>query len=97
MLKLHKSSFKSLVKQNGIRLGSDVSQGHFEDVFNPHNSFAELPVEVKILLYEYYIHKIKHKEIEKQQKTIKALSDFLRKTAKISSEDELGQINQLID
>lgn len=35
-LKLHKSAFKSLVKQNGIRLGSDVSQENFNDVFNVH-------------------------------------------------------------
>ena len=31
----------------------------------------ELPPEAKVLLYEYYIYKIKHKEIEKQMKTIK--------------------------
>ena len=35
-LKLHKSAFKSLVKTNGIRLGSDVSQVTFNDVFNVH-------------------------------------------------------------
>jgi len=26
---------------------------------------VELPAEAKVLLYEYYIYKIKHKEIEK--------------------------------
>jgi len=26
---------------------------------------VELPPEAKVLLYEYYIYKIKHKEIEK--------------------------------
>ena len=35
-LKLHKSAFKGLVKQHGIRLGSDVTQDNFSDVFNVH-------------------------------------------------------------
>ena len=35
-LKIHKTAFKALVKQNGIRLGSDVSMAHFNDIFNAH-------------------------------------------------------------
>ena len=57
----------------------------------------ELAPEAKALLYEYYIYKIKHKELEKQTKTVKALADYLRKTVKITAEDTLEQLNPVID
>lgn len=64
-LKVHKTAFKSLVKQNGIRLGSDVTITHFNEIFNVHQTYATLDESIKVLLYEYYIYKIKHKEMEK--------------------------------
>ena len=52
---------------------------------------------MKVLLYEYYIYKIKHKELEKQNKVIQSLAEYLRKTVKISITDTLVQLNQIID
>ncbi len=62
LLKHHKSSFKNMVKQNSIRMGSDTQFTQFDTSLSAHAWFSEQPQNIKILLYEYYVYKIKHKE-----------------------------------
>lgn len=40
LLKNHKSQFKQLVKQNSIRMGSDVTLAQFKDVLEKYEWFA---------------------------------------------------------
>lgn len=67
-LKHHKSNFKQLVKQNCIRMGSDVTFAQFEANLATFEWYSGQPKEIKVLLYEYYVYKIRHKEIEKENK-----------------------------
>jgi len=41
LLKNHKSTFKQLVKQNSIRMGSDVTLAQFDGVLQGHEWFAQ--------------------------------------------------------
>ena len=50
-----------------------------------------------MLLYEYYVYKIRHKEIEKENKAVKALADYLRKQTKIIRETTLDQVAPIFD
>lgn len=51
-----------------------------------------------MLLFEYYIYKIKHKEMEKANKVAKALADFLKKTVvKLTRETKVEHVSPLID
>ena len=97
-LKHHKRNFKSLVKQNSIHLKSDVSFESFQQVLSAHDWFSQQPDNIKVLLFEYYVYKIRHKEIEKDNKIVKSLSDFLKKTVvKLTRETKVEQVGPLID
>jgi len=50
-----------------------------------------------VLLYEYYVYKIRHKEIEKENKAVKTLAEHLRKQTKITRETTLDQVASLIE
>lgn len=65
LLKHHKSSFKNIVKQNSIRMGSDTVYSQFNATLTPYPWFESQPENIKVLLYEYYVYKINHKEQEK--------------------------------
>ena len=79
-------------------MGSDISFDQFETVLEGHNWFVTQPEIVKVLLFEYYVFKIKEKELKKENKTVKALAEFIRKTVvKISKETKVEHINPLID
>ena len=98
MLKNHKSSFKQLVKKNSIRMGSDVSQAHFEGALESFEWFTSQPSNIKVLLFEYYIFKIRHKEQERELKLIKKIADFLRRQAavKLTKETVLQEVASIL-
>ena len=51
-----------------------------------------------MLLFEYYVYKIRHKELEKENKVVKALSEFLKKTVvKLTREAKVEHVSPLID
>lgn len=51
-----------------------------------------------MLLFEYYVYKIRHKELEKENKIVKSLADFLKKTVvKLTRETKVEQVSPLID
>ena len=98
LLKHHKSSFKQLVKHNCIRLGSDVAFENFKAALERHEWYLEQPDNIKVLLYEYYVYKIKHKEQERESKMVKAIAEFLRKSlAKLCKDTQLDHVNAMID
>lgn len=80
VLKSHKSNFKQLIKQNSIRMGSDVTFSQFEGVLQAHEWYTQQPQNIKVLLFEYYVFKIKHKEQERELKLAKSIADYLRKS-----------------
>ena len=51
-----------------------------------------------MLLFEYYVFKIKHKEQERELKLAKAIAEYLRKSmVKLTKDTQLEQIAPLID
>ena len=50
-----------------------------------------------MLLYEYYVYKIRNKEIEKENKAVKALAEYLRKQVKLTRETTLDQVLPCIE
>lgn len=49
-------------------MGSDITFAQFEANLATFGWYQEQSKEVKVLLYEYYVYKIRHKEIEKENK-----------------------------
>lgn len=97
ILNNHKSNFKQLVKQNSIRMGSDVTYDYFDTILGTYEWYNQQTKQVKVLLYEYYVYKIRHKEIEKENKAVKALADHLRKQTKIARDTSLDQVASILD
>ena len=79
-------------------MSSDVSFESFQQVLSTHDWYSQQPDNIKVLLFEYYVYKIRHKELEKENKIVKALSDFLKKTVvKLTRETKVEQVGPLID
>ena len=63
-----------------------------------HEWYSAQPGNIKVLLFEYYVYKIRHKETEKENKIIKALAEFLKKTlVKLTRDTKVDHVNPLID
>lgn len=46
-------------------MGSDTVYSQFNATLTPYPWFESQPENIKVLLYEYYVYKINHKEQEK--------------------------------
>ena len=79
-------------------MGSETVYSQFNATLTPYTWFEQQPENIKVLLYEYYVYKINHKELEKQAKLVKNMAEFLCKTGiKITSETKLEHVSPLID
>ena len=79
-------------------MNSSVSYDQFETVLETHDWYVEQPDNIKVLLFEYYVYKIKNKEVEKENRIVKSLADFIRKTMlKLSRDTKISHIDPLID
>jgi len=68
LLKQHKSTFKSLIKNNNIRFDKDVKFTEFDEFLTKYPQYTELDDQAKMLLHEYYLYKVAQKEQEKLRK-----------------------------
>eukprot|EP00347_Sterkiella_histriomuscorum_P007645 403348123 len=76
LLRIHKPSFKSLIKGRGIRFASNVEFQAFDEILRQYSEYEKLDKKVKVTLHEYYLYKVKQKESEKAKKLTKTLRNF---------------------
>ena len=58
---VHKVRFKKLLKTKSVKLGADISREDFNKNLEEHPEYLEFPEDIRTLLYEYYINKVKPK------------------------------------
>lgn len=60
--------------------------------------FADQPANIKVLLFEYYVFKIRHKEQDRELKLAKNIADFLRRQAgvKLMKDTVLDQVASIL-
>jgi len=81
ILEKYKPPFKSLIKSKGIKFPHDVEFAVFDTRLSQHAEYGSLGPRARVILHEYYLHKVRQKEQEKAKKSAKALKHlekFLR-------------------
>ncbi|CAI2368037.1 unnamed protein product [Moneuplotes crassus] len=83
----HKTKFKNLLKTKSVRLGADISQEDFHKNLSEHTEYLEFPEDIRNLLYDYYINKVKPKSQRSKDSSKKRSKKHKRRHRRSRSRD----------
>ena len=100
--KENKMIFKTILKENNIKFNSNINYQEYNKILNKYKEYDKIKENIKPILYEHLIKKIKEKEMEhnkREEKIAKKLISYIERkklniSYNITFEDALPLIRQ---
>ena len=69
--KQNRKILKKILKENTIKFSANISYEAYTDILAQYKEYSDIKNELKPILYEYLVEKLKEKEIEHNRREVK--------------------------